>query len=395
MFEDKTMKILYICHKLGKTSSGTINRRVANELAKQGHEVKVISSIVYQKIDNSNCELFEIKSLINRSSIVFRLVKKAGRILQVSWFDYDWLWIRKCQKRIDELFKIWRPDFVYCRSTPFEPFFLGKYIKKKYRIKVLMHFNDPMPAISEFPNKQRFISAMSRQMKDLVSYADKLSYGTKEMWKMEEVLLGIDLSPKSFVSPDVVNETQLKFFEKDKHNSFLLVYFGSFNISRNPLPLFTVIEQLRAEGANCELKVYSTQGNEFKTYDGVRFVGKSQDKDRVLSEPDVLVDLTVENIRGGDVYVSSKLKDYLIYNRPILSISGEGCATRNMLKGLKTVLSVENEINPIKRAVLSMMSSNFSDNDFEEREELINLFDPTKIVKQVIYEMNTILNHVK
>lgn len=382
------MRILIISYEIGYSASGIISCRVANEMAKQGHDIKVIAQRIRWEDVSSGLECHEIHSPFNYYSITARVLKRIGRSLQFTFFEFDNLWVFKSKKAIKRIFLSWIPDFVYCRSTPFEPFFIGQYITNKYGYKVLMHFTDLMPPTSEFPTKKKFISRLSKQFRSVIESANKLSFGTKEMMEYETSLLNIELVEKYFISPDVVSDSRQRYYPLSvKKDTLSIVYFGFIYYSRNPIPLFESIEELRKEGYKCDLTVYSSQANNYRHYDGVYFVGRSQDRESALKDADVFVDLTIDENMGRDVYVSSKIKDYLLFNRPILSISGEQCATRELVKSLKTVVSVVNQKESIMEAIKSINGRSFGDEEYGERLSIIEQFTPTTIVDSIIYEM--------
>ncbi len=382
------MKILFISYEIGNTASGIISCRVANELAKQGHDIKVVAQRIRWEDVSPLLECYEVHSPLNFYSIIARILKRIGRILQLPFFELDNLWVVKSKITVERILSEWTPDFVYCRSTPFEPFIIGKFIKKKYGYKVLMHFTDLMPLVNEYPKKSKFISRLSEQFRHVIDSTDMFSFGTVEMKEYESLLLNVRFGDHFFISPDVVSDSEQRYYPSMTKETVSIIYFGYIYYSRNPIPLFEAIEELRKEGHKCDLTIYSSQANNYRQYDGVSFVGRCHDRENALKNADIFVDLTIEEKMGRDVYVSSKIKDYLLYNRPILSISGEQCATRELVKGLKTVVSVVNQKESIKKAIKSIIGRTFGYEEYGERLPIIEQFTPTTIVKSIIHEMS-------
>lgn len=378
------MKILFITYKFAGSASGIISSRIANEMATQGHEIKVLTESNFSKEYEKSIEIYTVKSILNTETFMSRALRKVGRILQITWFEYDKCWIWKCRKEIKNIVKFWAPDFIYCRSTPFEPFFIGKYLKEAYGFKVLMHFTDPSPADTEYPNKKVFSRRLVRICRDLLFYADRLSFGTKEMLQLEEELLNTHLEEKSFISPDVVKDCSQKFFPRPTCSNKKIVYFGSITRSRNPHPLFRAIEQLNRNGKLCSLLVYSKQYSNTRKYPNVHFVGRSENVSEALADADIFIDLDISESSGRNVYMSSKIKDYLLYNRPILSIATNNSPVGNMLKGLKTVIVVKNFEDEIYKALIVLLNKSYNDEVYIERKTIISRYAPELVVKEIL-----------
>ncbi len=369
---------------IGGTASGIISERVANELARQQHVVKIVTQNGARDNLIESIQVYEIQSILNDNSIIFRILRKLGRYFQFYFFENDHLWPFMCRKIIDNIYNEWKPDLVYCRSTPHDPFFIGKYIKRKYGSKVLMHFTDPLPMVTEYSTKPRLIEQGKKQIIDLIKYADYLSFGTKEMIEWEENILGQTLNIYSFESPDVASDTKQRYLKIPPHSSIRMVYYGSINVSRNPIPLFEALEHLRKNGLNCELFIYSDQASKFNRYDGVYFVGRANNRDDIFASADILVDLAIEACYGKDVFISSKLKDYLLYNRPILSIAGEKSATRSLLRGLDTILISRNTVDEIMISIKTLVNQKLNNDDYNDRKKVIDKFNPSLIAKSII-----------
>lgn len=383
------MRILLVTYDLGNTASGIISYRMVKEMVRQEVETKVLTQF-YNKNINS-IEIKEVRSSLNYNSIVSRLLRKIGRFLGCTWFEYDVLWFYLCKKELDKIILEWEPDYIYCRSTPADPFFLGQYAKNKYGTKVLYHFTDPNPSPSEYPNKKRITRRLSFKISNIIRQADLVSFGTEEMRKMEEELTNLNLKEKSFISPDVAEHSLIKYSKPIKHSAIRLVYFGSFPKSRNPLPLFQAISYLNSKNTKCELIIYSNRGSIKQIYDGVKFVGRSSNRSQALNDADIFVDLDIEESYGRNVYVSSKLKDYLLYNRPILSIASTDSPTRRLLNGLETIRVVRNNYIDISKAINDMTQDHFTDKDYEERLSVIDTFNPIRVVNELHKKMKETL----
>lgn len=361
--------------------------RVAKEMLCQGHDIIVLTQSLDECVDFDMSKVVVVRSILNRSTLILRILTRLGRILGIALFDIDHFWIWKAKKEVKKLLKVFVPDFVYCRSSPIDPFPVGVYSKKRFNSKLLLHFTDPIPSISEYPRRTLYIKNLSKNVSSYIKYADKLSFGTKEMLEYEEKLLRQRLKDISFVSPDAVSNALLYNVDKPKGKPLTLVYLGSICKSRNPWPLFNALKKCyEHDGIN--LEIYSGNmliSSEYSSF--IKFIGRTHDIHSALGQADILVDLDIDESYGRNVFISSKLKDYLLINRPILSIASPDSPTRRLLDGLKTVVVVDNNEYSIIRGINQIRSMVFIDEYYKERCEVIDIFSPKNIVSNIITQM--------
>ena len=138
------MKILLITYQFGGSASGIMSYRVAAELVRQGHEVYVVTEhnhIPFEQWDNNKC--LEIKHIFSKQSLYYRLYWHLSSKYRNTGVDYIW-----CLRAFCKSFcfaKSWKPDWIYCRSSPIHANIIGLFFSKR-GYKVLQHFADPFPA---------------------------------------------------------------------------------------------------------------------------------------------------------------------------------------------------------------------------------------------------------
>jgi hypothetical protein len=83
------------------------------------------------------------------------------------------------------------------------------------------------------------------------------------------------------------------------------------------------------------------------------------------------------------VFISGKLKDYLCTNIPILSITPSNSPSRYLLENLKTVEVVSNDKDSIINAILKIAQTEYCEEDYKERVEIMKPF----VVKNIVDEI--------
>ena len=289
------------------------------------------------------------------------------------------------------LIRLFDPDIVYARSTPVQVCEVAAKIKRKYGLKVVMHFTDPVPAPLEWDKDLRYRKRLSRTMDRILPCADRISFGNQAMMEYQQKNLSYQFLDKAFVSPDPGSRESLYYRPEAAGTSDIrLTYLGAIYGSRNPEELFKAIGRLNSEGRNVRLDIYDVNTANLDVPPFVQFVGRVKDIDRVLLESRVLI-----NLDGDDkepVFISSKLKEYLCCGRPILSITPEGSPSRLLTDSLKTVISVRNGSDEIYDALKRFLQSQFTESDYAERDGLIKQFTPKTVGGNLYQELKGVLS---
>lgn len=382
------MKILLIAYSFGGSASGRITSRVALEMAHQGHELVVVcAENNYEDSKLDNIVVYELPGVIGKTSIYENLRVKILTYVGLSAYNSHFFWRYRAFQKSCNVIKKFEPDLIYARSTPIDACLVGLKLHVKFNIPVYQHFSDPLPApfMQDCTQTKRFI----KQSKAIIEGSDLISFGTIQMADYIQSLIGYDNNNKIFEAPDVtVGSIDLNRSMKDKGSRLELVYLGNIYGSRNPQPLFQSLEILNNKGLNVHLSIYSSEQKLASSH--VSFLGYTKDVNSALQNADVLVD-----IDGDDkipVFVSSKLKDYLMISRPILSITPAKSPTRLLLQGLKSTMCVLNQVSEIKSAIESFYSKSWVEQDFNDRQELIDRFSPHSVVNLIFNNLNKIVH---
>lgn len=379
------MKILIYSLSFGSESaSGQCSKRMADALADLGHEIVVISGSIEEKSWEKGKYILCSRFPSRPSRIMFGL----SNLVQ---YDVRYLaWRIRAKRATKILFTEWKPDVIYGRGSPSANMEIAADISEQYNIPFVIHFADPIPAPVSWDSNVRYRKRCIGLISRLARKADLLSFGNEAMLKYQSKVLGTDLAPKSFISPDPMSGLSLQKMVNLQNSNINLVYFGSIVGNRNPIFLFEAIDRINQEGKPCKLIIYGINTFGLKHSDNILFVGRTKDVSNALNSADIFVDLDGDD--EEPVFISSKLKDYLCFPHPILSITPKNSPSHSLLEGMKTAVISNNEIEQIVDALNSIINSRLSESDFDERRELIKMFDPSKVAKDFVEKIEKIIN---
>lgn len=377
------MRILFISYNIGKTASGIVSERILIELLKQGHEVKVIVES-NELIATIPCHISVVRNIFAEGSTLFRIWYKLVTLFYDP-FNLNYLWRYRAYRKAKKILEDWNPDFIYCRTSPIDPCFVGIKLKKKFAIPLVSNLTDPIPAPVEYLPLGRLRNILICQSKEIVDQSDLVGMGTQQAIDYQLRLLEKDDDSLFFVSPDTVPSCDLKYVERKSSNSFRLLYLGAIYGSRNIDPLINAIKRLRNEGVEAVLEIYGGRVSLPEKVSFVRCYEPTSDIDSLISEVDVLVDLDGDD--AEPVFMSSKLKQYLVYDRPILSITPENSPTSILLRDLCTANVTKNQVDSILDAIKSINAKQYLSEDYYERLSIIRRFSQEKVVKNLLTQV--------
>lgn len=371
------MNILFISYSFGDDSPvGVGALRIANAMVEAGCFVYVITSTTY--LSNNPQLVIEVVSNIPRLPSRYSFVIGNALQREVNYISWE-IKAKRCVGRIMQDKTI---HGIYTRSTPICVCPVGIYGKNTFRVPLIMHFTDPLPAPEGWANNHLYRKRMIKQMKEYVCCADFISLGNEKMLQYQEEVLSINFSKKSFVSPDPSSQLFTFLQEKESKDRIVLLYLGNIYGNRNPDELFSAIK--RFDNPNLRVIIYGKSFSPAPSF--VEFRKRTNDVLSAMKESDYLLDLDGDDERP--VFISSKLKDYLSVNRPILSISPINSPTRELLNNIKTAVVSSNDCDSIYNALNVLMHKNFPNNVYQERNDLLNQFKANTIVKDILLHFN-------
>lgn len=380
------MKILFLSYDIGLTASGIISERILRELINQGNEVVVITQLSFSK-DITGCRMVEIPNCLKENTFLSRLWNKI-----ISYFFYpfnsNFIWRLRTVVKAIGILNMWKPDCIYCRTSPTDPLFVGICLKYIYNIPLISNLTDPLPPPIEYIKNTRVRNQLTKQARKIIKNSDLLAMGTEQAIIYQQRITGLSFSNKVFVSPDPVPFNGLKIVKQNKSQRVRLLYLGAIYGSRNIYPLLEAIKLLRDIHFNIVLDIFGPIHTLDDKYQFVKQHKFATNLDEIISDSDILVDLDGDD--SEPVFVSSKLKQYIVYNRPILSITPLGSPSSKLLKDLVTVCVVQNNKLDISDCLKVMIGYKYVDNDYIERLPIIHLNSSKSVVDNLLSKISSI-----
>lgn len=384
------MKILFISYDIGNTASGIISKRILVELVRQGHDIYVITSKC-DKLIIPGCEIVRAENCLNANSLINRLLYK-GVSLFYEPFNSNFMWRHRAYRHAKNILKKWRPDFIYCRTSPIDSCFVGIQIKERYNLPLVVNLTDPVPPPAEYMPQVNYRMSLIKQARKIIHNADLVGMPTVQAIKYQQRITESNYGNKFFLSPDPVPCSNIEFISRTSTDSFNLVYLGGVYGSRNIEPLINAIKKLRENNWNVYLHLYGAKVKLNENVDYVICHNWATDLNDVVANSDILVDLDGDDIEP--IFMSSKLKQYLVYNRPVLSITPHNSPTSYLLKEMQTAEVVINNVEDIYMAILVIAEKEIAEDMYYERLPILRSFSPKRVVNELINRM-TILRSKK
>tara|TARA_B100000579_G_C22829890_1_gene855341 strand:- start:52 stop:1227 length:1176 start_codon:yes stop_codon:yes gene_type:complete len=369
------MKILIYSFNLGpKTSaSGITTHKVILELQKRNHEIYVVTGkCTYSKYTN-NVSL--IKCNPNPLSPA-RVFKKIGNFIGIE-INYIF-WEMRAYNVTKNLIKKNIPDVIYGRGSPISSLSVASRVSKKFQIPFLAHFADPIPAPYEWLSNKSERNKLIKTITPIIDNANQLSFVTKEMMLYQSDLIGKNISNKSFISPNGIN-----FYNNmtpPDNEKIIVLYLGSFYGSRTPDSLLDGFNIFHKKNPNSELHFYGTNKsyiesviNKKNIKINTKFFKYTDKIFEALLKANILVD--IDNKIDSQVFLSSKLMDYLSINRFILLITTKGSPSSKIIDRIpKTTLKVSYNAEEVAQGLKEISMKKWDKNIFLEREALSEYF---------------------
>ena len=360
------MKILIISNSFSPENTPRAFRttELAKELARKGHEVKVIfpnkgydysglnnDKLTIEPISKINWQNIELKG--NKVSLLFRKVLKMGLNVLFDYPVIEWYVkmpaILKNEQGYDLLISIAVPHSIHwgvsrCMQK-------NKNLAKAW----IADCGDPyMGVVTRDIPRMKYFSVLEKKFCQCADYIT-IPEESGRAGYYKEFQNKIEIIPQGFNFEEIKLK---KFVQKDKVR---FCYAGHFiPRTRDPRPILDFL--LSVKDIDFEFTIFTNQLPLIKGY-----VDKMGDKLQVrnyiprlelmeyMSEMDFL--LNIEN--GTDVQVPSKLIDYSLTKRPILSLNSQKLDTNKLLSFLNRQYDGQFLIEDIEKYNIKNVANRF------------------------------------
>lgn len=382
---------LHIClvsyeYGAGQGPEGICTQRLADALCREGVKVTVITS---EKAEAA-LDLENAPSLIRVDSRPFRPLffwSLAEKILS-NWrlfgnnYHFFWqtrVWLRRLPEGV---------DVIYGRSMPLSGCLAAWRLVKRSGLPLFIHFSDPVlsPWYRPAPMPLRLLR---RYYRKLVSAATGISFVTPDAIAYSEQTMGIPLTGKAFVLSHV-GPAPMCLGHKCRDAGPVFLYAGKFYGARTPEKLLAGFAKFQERSPGAIFRFLGAQPESINpeafrlgVSGSVEILPFTRDVSKAFGEADVLVAL--DAFEGAPVFMSTKIIEYLLTDRPVLLLSPRNSpASRLLSRFPETALSVGDEAEEIASAMGKLLSLSCDETAFVGRLKAMEEFSPSSVARSLI-----------
>lgn len=350
------MKILFIATELGMYAPGKVYESFIDDYKKKYGEENI------DIITTENSSSFDNATIYKRKYIHPRLRKLSIILFSVDIFD--WMLAKRINKSID----ITKYDIIFSLISlhNFMPLYFGSIIKKSNKEKDWFVYSvDAIPPPLGWGESSFYRNGLIKMTKNYFRRIDKFYSSNEVMLKYQLNLLNYSFSgePGYIYTPGKYKEK--KIFTKNNDGFFNFLYTGGIYSARRPETLIDAFYRITLEYPETRLYFVGTNplSINLSKYDDVfkskiMFVGYTDDLEKYYQLADVLIDIDAD--LDNDVFMSSKFFNYIMMNRPILSITRENSPTclYALKHGLENIYFAKHYADDIENVLKKMINEN-------------------------------------
>ena len=255
---------------------------------------------------------------------------------------------------------------AFCQS--FTMALVGVFAKRmNRRIRLVVHFSDPWTN-NLFGKKYTIVQRLNRLFeKFVISHSDALVFVNQETRDLTMEKYDSEWYRKSVVISHPIDFDLYPAVLALERKKFIIRYIGNFYVERNPLSFFAALVQLHARHPELQEKfVFEMYGQPYRevkhwitdaqlegiaVYKGA--VGYEESL-ALMKSADLL--LSIDADAEENVFLPSKVVDYIGSLRPVLAITPTKGATATLLKRIGQHVFGHNDTNGIVRCIETLMA---------------------------------------
>lgn len=379
-------RLLIIAMDVNQTAPGVVYGKLLKRLA-ESFEITLICP------DAKRC----LDSKINKVEIP--PYKRVRHRLEVLFYRYfgcnlsDPIWSRKVQ-RLESVSNLSNFDAVvsFVSQGQFAPLYLGNVLSKRLETKWLVYSVDAIPTPLDWNPDKKSHRNVSSVLDKLVSNADAFFSANPIMLQYELKTLKSFRGFSSVVLTPFDGQSVLN--ENTAHDGCTFLYTGNVYGARRITSLLAAFNQFHEQYNNSKL-LFIGHGFEEARRDyadlvnsgSIEIHGFTDDLSPYFSKSDVLIDIAADVT--NDVFLSSKIANYLPYNKPIIAISGDNSPVRHLMGACNSVIHCHHNVTEIFDAM--QIATNYEGTEINDRASLLEMFSLENVSAKFIKEIKMIV----
>ena len=372
------MKILIICKDTTTTAPGIVYKKIIKALSEYAN-CDVVCPSFNKQLDNRVSHL----PTYPYPQIRYGLEQILYNLFGTNMMDYIWSFF--------ELIRLYRLisnrdyNFVlsFVSTNNYAPLILGKAISSKMKITWGVYAVDAIPSPPAWTTNPK-------QRKKVYSFLNKYIPKAGLLFSANPSMLKYEL--ESFpnfqgVSTVVLTpcEESLDTMVNTTHDDIItFLYTGNIYGARKVDSLLAGFKQYNQNNPKSRLifvgNIPSTCLSGYEDLvekETIQTHSYTTDLTMYYSNADVLVD--IGSVFSNDVFLSSKISNYLQYGKIIIAITEEGSPAREMMSGVESIIHCHHNEEEVYNAMKK--AAGIIEYPIEDRKDLINKFRPETVAK--------------
>lgn len=372
------MKILIISPNVGRTAPGIVFERLIFGLSSI-HDIDLLTSDFEPSIDLN----------FVRKVILLPKPKIHPRITNLSVFlfkknIFDTLWAYKAFSKTSNS----KYDLVFSFMSfgHFSALIAGVFFSKKYNIKLAVYAVDAVPAPVGWMVKDYFYENLKKLMAQYLSKCDALFSSNQQMLDYQLTTF----THKENLVTAVLFNPSLGSFQNDNvglNDENIFLYTGGIYGPRKVTYLLSAFElllksyplsKLQFVGSVLSKEILSTYNTE--TISKIEIIPFTKNLKPFYETATALIDIDADI--DNDVFLSSKMTNYILINKPIICQTGENSPSRMLFKNINSILQCGHNSHQIYKAMSHIITKK-NQIDYTDRKYVKQQFELQTIVAKL------------
>ena len=366
---------------VGRTAPGIVFERLIKGLS-ENHKLDVLTSDY-----DPSYKLSEVRNIlqIKRKYIHPRIHKLLISIFGIN--PFDWLWSKKAISLLNKKkYKDYDLVFSLISFHHYTPLIAGVLYTKNHPSKLAVHSLDAIPAPIGWSKNDSYFKGVKRMMGKYLPKSDFFFTTNEQMLKYQ---LSTFIPKNDIITEVIYNPSygKLEYYNYSMGGKNTFLYTGGLYGLRKPEYVLGAFKKILKEFPDSILEFV---GSHLST--DYFSIFSSDEREKIIIHPfnrdlseyyeraTALIDIDAD--LPDDVFLSSKIVNYITINRIIITETGENSPSRELFKGIPSVLQCGHNIDELaaamKEAIQQQGKVNFSD-----RATVISLFDLTSVINKL------------
>lgn len=381
------MKCLIIANDVGNSAPGIVNETIIREMCKHVD----VSLFSIQGRDDLDLDV-QMLPTASSGKHLMRIEKMMFSLFGRNLLDDYWLFR---QKKLIKGKRIEKYDAILSLISHhnYKSLLLGDYLSRKLRKKWIIYSVDAIPAPLGWEKDSLSYHNTRKFINKYISRCDAFFSANQQMLEYQlSSLKRTDIVSGVLFTPIRTDYTDYNSVDMMKNENSIFLYTGGIY---GPRKIDSLLEGFRLYLKEAPASRLIFVGTNFCRYNSdykdlidsgnIEIHGFTHDLLPFYNMASALID--VNAYFENDVFLSSKIINYLPIRKPIISITGFNSPSRNIFVSDSSIIHCQHQANEIYEAFKA--SSKMQTIDWTDRNKYIKLFSVDNVVNSFMEQIRT------